>query len=275
MKKILIAACTIACAVAVTVAKEPFNYLLGNADKAISEGNWAEAERNYRQLIDEYPDSRQIPYIMSNMALMQSNQGNDSLALQTLDAAFLMDSTNLSIIENRATILVNMGDNRRAMDDFARIVRSDSLNTFALFYHGSLALNSGDTITARSSFDRLRLLRPDDEATHKAFAAYYTKVRNYPAAIAEYNILIAKKPEVETYLSRAANNLMLDRLDDASQDIAEAMRMDSNDGEAYLLRAALNKKRYELDAAKADGKRAMQLGVSPRRVSALLGVLPD
>lgn len=170
---------------------------------------------------------------------------------------------------------MNAGDMAGAIADYGKLTEINPDAFYAFYIHGSLALNSGDTVAAKKSFLRLRELVPGSEADHKAWAAYNTKIKDYPAAIAEYNALIAQKPEIEAYLGRAAAHMMLEQLDDASMDIADAMRLDPNDGEAYYLRAGLNKKRYQFDSAKEDGKKAISLGVDPRRVELLLGALPD
>ncbi len=263
------------CVSAYTIAQESFNLILSRANKAENAQDWAAAEKEYKQLITSYPESKQISQIVANLSLVQSLQGRDSVAIATLDDGLAKNASDTLLLERRGQLRMNAGDMAGAIADYGKLTEINPDAFYAFYIHGSLALNSGDTVAAKKSFLRLRELVPRSEADHKAWAAYNTKIKDYPAAIAEYNALIAQKPEIEAYLGRAAAHMMLEQLDDASMDIADAMRLDPNDGEAYYLRAGLNKKRYQFDAAKEDGKKAISLGVDPRRVELLLGALPD
>lgn len=263
------------CVSAYTTAQESFNLILSRANKAENAQDWAAAEKEYKQLITSYPESKQISQIVANLSLVQSLQGRDSVAIATLDDGLAKNASDTLLLERRGQLRMNAGDMSGAIADYGKLTEINPDAFYAFYIHGSLALNSGDTVAAKKSFLRLRELVPGSEADHKAWAAYNTKIKDYPAAIAEYNALIAQKPEIEAYLGRAAAHMMLEQLDDASMDIADAMRVDPNDGEAYYLRAGLNKKRYQFDAAKEDGKKAISLGVDPRRVELLLGALPD
>lgn len=273
MKKLLIIAVALVSLTA--LAGESFNDLLSRAIRTMNRENWAEAERLYQQILVEYPDTKQKAVILSNIAMMQSNQGRNADALGTLDAAMAVDSTDVSIILTRATVRYAEGDDDGAIADYSRIIALEDTNTNARHMRGSIALMRGDTVTALADFSRLRELVPGSLWVHKAFAAYYTKTKDWGKSLAEYDSVIAKEPDVESYLGRAAVEIMMDRLDEASADIAEAMRQAPEDGEAYYLRAGLNKRRYLFDEAKADGRRAIELGVDARRVRALLGVGPD
>ena len=263
------------CASSYATAQESFNIILSRANKAENAQDWAAAEKEYQQLIASYPQSKQISQIVANLSLVQSLQGRDSVAIATLDEGLAKNASDTLLLERRGQLRMNAGDMPGAIADFGKLTEVNPNAFYAFYIHGSLALNSGDTVAAKKSFLRLRELVPGSEADHKAWAAYNTKIKNYPAAVAEYNALIAQKPEIEAYLGRAAAHMMLEQLDDASMDIADAMRLDPNDGEAYYLRAGLNKKRYQFDADKADGQKAISLGVDPRRVELLLGALPD
>ena len=75
------------CASSYITAQESFNAILGRANNAENSQDWAAAEKAYRQLIADYPESRQISQIVANLALVQSLQGRDSVAIATLDEA--------------------------------------------------------------------------------------------------------------------------------------------------------------------------------------------
>ncbi len=240
--------------------------LMDEAANAQDKGDWRLAEAKYKEIVSNYPTNEHIPWILSNIAIMQSYQGNDSLALATLDEAYKQQPRSITILENRALLRNNTGNEKGAFEDFGRILEIDSMQWQARYYHGMIALNRHDTLTAEQDFLRVAKEMPETEAAHIGMAALHTAKKDYIAAIKEYDWLLSKAQESDFFVNRAACLLMLDRLDEAAADIADGMRIDPNDGELYLLRASLNKKRYLLDEAKADGNTAIKLGVSPNRV---------
>lgn len=274
MKKLPVIAVMAAAATVVAGAKEPWATLLQRAERAYTTGDYAGAEAAYGEMLRDYPDHER-GMVLYNMGVMQTCQGKDAEALVTLDSAVALEPDNPRILDQRATLLYEKGDLDAARADYEKVVATDDSATTAMFMLGSIALAQNDTATARMSFEKLQAVQPDEEATLMAWAGYYTKVKDYPGAIAVYDKLIARKPEAQTLISRAANLLMLDSLDAAGADINEAIALAPDDGEAYYMRAALAKKRYDLQGAKADAQRALELGVSPQRVRAMLGALPE
>ncbi|MCM1336821.1 MAG: tetratricopeptide repeat protein [Candidatus Amulumruptor caecigallinarius] len=274
MKKLPIIAMVAAAATLMAGAKEPWNALMNRAERAYNSGDYAGAEAAYSEMLRDYPESQRA-MVLYNLGVMQTYQGKDAEALLTLDSAVVLDPENPRILEQRATLLYEKGDLDGARADYEKVVAADDSATTAMFMLGSIALNQNDTATALRSFEKLRALQPEEEGTLMAFAGYYTKVKDYPAAIAQYDKLIERKPEAQTLISRAANYLMLDSLDAAAADIDRAITLAPDDGEAYYMRAALAKKRYDLQGTKADAQKALELGVSARRIQALLGALPE
>lgn len=244
--------------------------LMDEAGKAQDKGDWKLAEEKYKEIVAAYPTDEHIPWIMSNIAIMQSYQGNDSLALATLDDAHERQPRSITILENRALIRNNTGNEKGAYEDFARILEIDSLHWQARYLHGMIALNRRDTVMAEKDFTKVAAQMPESEEAHIGMAALYTAKKDYPAAIKEYDWLLARKQETDFYVNRAACLLTLDRLDEASADITEGLRINPDDGELYLLRAWLNNKRFRPDEAKADGNTAIRLGVSRARVEKTL-----
>lgn len=274
MKKLPIIVALMAVGAVGALAKEPFSTLMNRAERAYNTGDYAGAEAAYSEILRDYPEN-QRGMVLYNLGLMQTYQGKDAEALVNIDSAAILEPDNIRILDQRAKLRYEAGDIDGARADYEKVVAADDSATTAIFMLGSIALAQNDTATAMRSFQRLQALQPDEDATLMAFAGYYTKVKDYPAAIAQYDKLIERKPEAQTLISRAANYLMLDSLDRAGADIDQAIALDPQDGEAYYMRAALAKKRYDLVSAKSDAKKALELGVSQRRVRAMLGALPD
>lgn len=274
MKRIAMKIAALLTAVAVaTGADAAGDYvdLMGKADAAIAAEDWATAEARLLEALRLEPANPSNVLLVSNLGIVRFNMGNDSLALATLDDAVEMAPRSATVVGNRALVLMGMGRLDEAYRDYATVMEIDTLQTGARFYHGIIAMTRRDTATARADFDRLIRLAPESFEANIGMATLCEAEGRFEEAVPFYNKVIAAEPRAEYYGARALCNLRVERLQEASEDIAEALRLDPADGELYLYRAILNKMRFRPDDAKADAERATALGVDKARVKALTG----
>ena len=243
--------------------------LMGEADQAINDKNYAEAAARLKDAINVRPDAASNVLLMSNLGMVYSAMGQDSLALATLDKAHQIAPSMVTVILNRARIRLKMGDDARAYDDFAKVIALDSLDATARYYHGMIALYGGDLGTAGRDFEVLRDSDPDGFDTKVAMANYYELMRNDAEAIKYYKSLIGIDPAVEFYSGLAGCYLAIGDLSAASETIADGMKLYPRDPELYYYRAWLNRDRFRLDDAHSDARIAIGLGADSRKVGML------
>ena len=90
--------------------------LMGEADQAINDKNYAEAAARLNDAINVRPDAASNVLLMSNLGMVYSAMGQDSLALATLDKAHQIAPSMVTVILNRARIRLKMGDDARAYE---------------------------------------------------------------------------------------------------------------------------------------------------------------
>lgn len=251
-------------------ADQPYFDLAGEADKAIAEDRWDDAEQYLLQALRLEPGNPSNVLLMSNLGIVRFHLGQDSLALATLNEAHAIAPASVTVLANRARILTAIGREKDAYIDYSHILSLDSTVIEPRFYHGMIALHSGDIITAETDFTKLKELSPNAAITAIALASLYSSTGRYSDAIKQYGILIKHEPTAEYYSGRAACHLMLQQLNEASEDIASGLKLNPDDGELYLYRAYLNRLRYRNDDSAADARKAISLGIDPQRVAALL-----
>ena len=76
--------------------------LVGDADKAIAAGKWDEAEQLLVKAMRLEPANPFNVLLMSNVGMMQFNQGKDSLALATLNTAHEIAPASITILGNES-----------------------------------------------------------------------------------------------------------------------------------------------------------------------------
>lgn len=249
--------------------ENPYLLLIGEAEKAIDEGDYVSAILRFKDAMRVEPDNPSNVLLFNNLGLLYAQLGQDSLAMRAYDSALAIAPSMSTVMCNRAQLCLRLGRDAEAMSGFADVIERDSLNVKARFYHGMMSLYAGDAETAISDFGVLKVADPDSENTCLALSTLYSMTGSELQAIPYYQKLIAMHPEPEYYAGLAGCYLVLDRLSDAMAAITEGLEKCGDDPELYYYRAWANREAYQLDQAKADAKRAIRLGADPEKVMRL------
>ncbi len=243
--------------------------LMGQADEAIKAERYQDAVNRLTEAMAVRPDSPTNALLMSNLGMVYSIMGQDSLALMSLNRAHEMAPAMVTVLENRGRLHLKMVNDAEAYADFEKVIKLDSLNATARYYHGMIALYGGKADIAASDFNVLSKQCPDSEQTLIAMANYHSLMRHDREAIPYYKKLVEKDPSPEYFASLAGCYLAVENLSDASQTLAEGLKSFPKDAELYYYRAWLNRDRYLLKEARTDAKTAVELGADPRKVEQL------
>ena len=90
--------------VPVTALSDTYFDLMGDADKAISEGKWLEAEKSLKDAMALDPENPSNILLMSNLGLVQFYLGQDSAAIATLSDAHKRAPVSVTVLKNRAEV---------------------------------------------------------------------------------------------------------------------------------------------------------------------------
>lgn len=249
--------------------EDPYFLLCGQADQAIAEGRYEEAAARIIDAMSVRPRAAENVLLLSNLGMVYSYMGRDSLALATLDEAHRQAPAMRTVLANRARVLLKNGRDREAYRDFSDVLAADSLNAEALYYHGTIALYTGDTATAERDFSVLQSVAPDDIDTATALSGLYTATGRHAEAVPYLQRLTKDDPSPEYFGALATELLALDRISEASTAIADGLAKYPDSAGLYLCRARLNRARYRMDEARADARRAVELGASQAQAKAI------
>ena len=252
--------------VAAEVSENRYFELVGQADSAIVENRFGEAEALLLEAMRSEPSNPSNLLLMSNLAMVRFYMGQDSLALATINDAHQLAPASVTILSNRARIYSAMGEIEKAYSDYDLILQLDSMVIAPRLSHGIIALYSGMVDVAERDFKMLQRIALDSEEASIGMAMFHTSLNQFKEAIPYYSKLIEKDSAIEYYTGRINCYLELQYLSDASADIADAMKLYPDDMELYLLRGWLNRLYFRNDDAEEDFKRAMQLGATPAQV---------
>lgn len=240
--------------------------LMGEADEAINDERWDDAVTALKGALKAEPGNPTNILLMSNLGMVYFHSGRDSMAIDILNAAHNIAPASVTVLQNRARVLAVNGEVDKAYADYSEIIRLDSTLVEPHMIHGMMALGKGDFVTAEKDIKRLEELAPDDINTLISVATLYRYTHRFKEALPYLNRLITKDPTSNYYSERALCRLMTDDLQGASDDIAEGLKLTPDNGELYLYRSLLNRARFRNDDAEADARKAVELGVDPRRI---------
>lgn len=240
------------------------------ADEAIAKSDWTSAEKLLLEAIKLKPGNPANAMLISNLGIVRFNAGHDSLALSTLNDAVDLVPTSTTLLKNRAMILSAMNREREAFNDYTKIISLDSTLVEPRFYHAMIAMRNADLATAESDFLAMQRMAPDNRLTNIGLATFYSTTRQHEKAIPFLNKVLETDKEPEYYGARALCYIFTDRLNEASADIADALKADPTYAEIYIYRALLNQRRFRPEDAKRDAQRAIELGANPRYVKSII-----
>lgn len=246
--------------------EDPYFLLADEASKAIDAGDYQQAAERLREAIAMRPDEPQTVLLMSNLGMVYSYMGQDSLAIATFDAALKKAPSMRTVQTNRASILIRNGRAAEAYSDLTKIIEADSANVEARYLHGILSLSLSDLETAEADLRILADAEPESLRTAACMSALLSALDRHAEATPYLQRLTEQSGEAEDYAALAINYIELGKLTDAGATIAEGLAKHPDSGELYMSRAKLNQARYDYPAAKADARKAESLGIDRSRL---------
>lgn len=249
--------------------ENPYFLLMGEAQKAIEEENYEEAAARLIDALNVDPVNPSNLLVKSNLGMVYSCLGRDSLAIATLNEVIDTAPNMTAALVNRGKVELKIQRDDEAFSDFSRVIAIDSLNADARYFHGMIALYGGRLAIAEDDFTTLEKLQPDRLRTFDAMSALYSLSGRDHEAVPYFEKLIDRQPEPEYFASLAGCYLALGELSDASATIADGLKRYPTDPELYYYRAWLNRDRFRLDDARKDAQQALRYGASEQKVKDL------
>lgn len=236
------------------------------ADSLIKKSKWGEAEEKFMEAMRLHPSNPTNVLLMSNVGMLRHYAGRDSSALAILNDAVSIAPRSVTVRSNRAEVLMSLGQINKALDDYTAMLEQDSMLIEPHHMRCLINLSGGNLTAAEKDAQFLEKNFPNEVETNEACGIINVIKGNFKAAVANYTVLVKKRPTATNYGERAYCYIMTDYLNEASADLNEAIRLDPQNGELYLYRAILNKKRFRPSDSADDIRKAISLGVDRRQI---------
>ncbi len=253
-----------------TDEENPYIILMGEADKAVANGNYEEAAARLIDALGVEPNNPANMMLMANLSMIYSAMDRDSLAIATIDDVIARAPKMTVARVNRAKLYLKVNRKDSALVDFTKAIEMDSTNADARYFRGMMALYGGKLDLAEKDFKVLESTYPKRKNTLVAMSTLYSMSGRDRQAIDFLKELIKVESAPEYYASLAGCYLAIDDLSEASSTISEGLEKFPVDPELYYYRAILNRRSYRYEDARNDAYLALKYGADPQKVKEII-----
>ena len=162
---------------------------------------------------------------MPDLYVQMASQKLYDEAVEDLNRAIELDTTNTFAYFNRALLLYERHDYNGAMADFNTVLRHEPGNALTLYNRSLIYTQVGDYEKALEDIDRVININPDNVLAHFNRAAIFVEMERWMDALADYNKAIELYPDfAKAYLNRSYVENMLGRTRESKADYETAQQ---------------------------------------------------
>jgi tetratricopeptide (TPR) repeat protein len=233
------------------------NALIGSAEHALQNEQYAEAQRDAERGLASFPKEA-LFHFYRGQALMQL--GNETAALDELNLAQNVRSNDLKIAALRANLLVQLGQPQAALSAFRQLI-AGQYGDKAANYAGkaTVELMLGHPKDALTDINAAVQHKPGTTKYVRDRAIIYSQLQDYAKAINDWNEVIAQHPQdARAYAERGNAEFAAKRTDKALADLAQSMKIGQS-AKAYYYRGIIRAELKQYASAIADLNSALHL----------------
>ncbi len=234
-------------------------------------GQWADAERLFRQILDEQPDHAEALYRLGTLAV---RAGAVQQGIQLISAAIRAD-------RSQAAFHVNLGEAFRRQGDLGQAIHSTQqaiqLEPDLAPAHANLGLiyqQQGNLAAAADCYREAARLTPDDPQAHAALGRVLFRLGQLAEAEACFRRAVSVAPH-DPSQHRLLGIALHDqgKLDESVECFHRALELDPNDFAAHNSLGTILQHRRAFDQAEQHYRRAIMLQPNFAEAQTNLGAL--
>jgi tetratricopeptide (TPR) repeat protein len=193
-------------------------------------GQWTDAERIYREILEVAPDHFEATHLLG-AALVQRRQLIEAERL--LAKALEIKPNNPIVLHNRGVALQELTRFEEALASYDKAIRLKPDFAGAFYNRGNCLQKLRRIEAALASYEKAIALKPDHAEAFNNLGLIYQELKRFDEALASYDKAIMLSPRFAEFLINRALALQeLNRLDEAlaSYDKAISLKPDFADG---------------------------------------------
>lgn len=226
-------------------------------------GTMFEGKRNFSKAIENYQEANKrnaSPTIISRIAHCYSEMGDYDKALNSIDQALNMDSTDLSNLERKANILYEMGNAKSAINVYTQLLNTQPEYAFGYYRRGWFKELDGDFDGAIEDLSMCIVLDPTQTYAIEARGDIYLKQGKKELAEEDFKKVIELEDSPEKYECIHYAYQGLGQYDKAIEAMESIIARDEDRAGGYYDAACLYSRMNDKDNALKYLEKALELG---------------
>lgn len=199
-------------------------------------GKVYEQVNDYKKAIDYYQDSyKKNPsdLLLKFIATCYDELGNYSAALDYINQAMQMDSTNYQYVQDRADIYVHAGMRKEAIQDMDLYISKYPDYFFGYYRRGWFKDHGGDTDGALEDYTMAITLEPSYAYTYLNRGSLYQMKGMKEEAETDYKMIVELDTVPESYSCAQYAHFYLGNNDKAIECLKQILKNEDSDGNNY------------------------------------------
>lgn len=184
-------------------------------------------------------------------------------AIETYNAAILLDPDFAISYFSRADVYDMKGRRQLAIEDYTRFISMDPARAFLAYLNrGNVYEREGQYDKALNDFNQAIAMAPDHFFQYVNRGRLYQRMRRYDKAVEDFNKALALNPkgnEESIYVNRGFAYASMGQYDKAIDDFNKAITLNPEKTEAYFYRGSLYRARRQFDRAIPDFTKAIEI----------------
>jgi len=195
------------------IPASPSRAAISRAAAAYGAGNFAEAERLCRQVLDADPSAFDALHLLGATFVQR---GQPEAALRVWDAALAVRPQHVEVLKNYGVVLGRLGRFADALRIYDQIIALAPAYADAFYNRGNALKELGRFDKALASYDRAIALKPGDANVFYNRGNVLQRLRRLDEALASYGQALAIRPDhIEALNNRGVTLRDMDRLEEA------------------------------------------------------------
>lgn len=237
--------------------------LADSADFYIRHERWTDAERVIVKALRHDPANRTNYLLWSNLGTVRTQLNNLDGAIEAFSIGLASAPRSTTLLTGRARTLLLKADTDAALADLDAALAVDSTLQWPRKMRGLILTDRGSLDSALADFDNYTARFGDDADILNARAGIAATRGDAPLAIELYKKAYAREPDTEMLERALTIACQYGRLEEMSDELADALRRAPRSGNLYLMRAMLRRAMHQNSEMEADLRRALDLGADP------------
>ena len=209
------------------------------AEECMRKNDYVCAEKQYQILADKELIQKFKSDYYVQLGTAQRRLGKTSAAFKSFESALITNPLSVSVYENLAALHNTKGSRPKALEYINSGLKVEEQNANLYLLRSKVYDNMGKKDLALKDLNYILTFAPDNLFAKTGLATLKRRSGDLEGSLADYNKLLAERPESLLYNGRAEVYVQMKKYKEALADVNKSISIDSKFSQSYVTKAAI------------------------------------